>query len=243
MSVLGVIPARYGATRFPGKPLADIAGKSLVRRVYEQAREASSLDGLLVATDDSRIFEHVKGFGGRAVMTRADHPSGTDRLGEVAQDEAHSYYVNIQGDEPLIDPQALDALVGGTLERGAAMSTLATPLASGSDAVGNPSCVKVVTDLDGYALYFSRSVIPYPRRMERAAYLKHVGVYMYSRETLLRLCHLGPTALELAEGLEQLRALQHGIRVLTVLTDYDPIAVDTPEDVARVVARLGGGKS
>jgi len=243
MSVLGVIPARYGATRFPGKPLADIAGKSLVRRVYEQARQASSLDALLVATDDARILEHVLAFGGQAVMTRVDHPSGTDRLGEVAQLEAHSYYVNIQGDEPLIDPHAIDALVGSTLERSAAMSTLATTLAADSSTLDNPACVKVVIDLDGYALYFSRSVIPYPRRMEHAAYLKHVGVYMYSRETLLRLCHLGPTALELVEGLEQLRALQHGIRVLTVLTDYDPIAVDTPEDIARVVARLGGGES
>ena len=243
MSVLGVIPARYGATRFPGKPLAEIAGKSLVRRVYEQARQASSLDALLVATDDARVFEHVLAFGGQAVMTQPGHPSGTDRLGEVARLEAHSYYVNIQGDEPLIDPQAIDVLVGRTLEQGAAMSTLATPLGMDADALGNPACVKVVIDLDGYALYFSRAAIPYPHRPESAAYLKHVGVYMYSRETLLRLCHLAPTSLELAEGLEQLRALQHGIRVLTVLTGYDPIAVDTPEDVARVVARLGGGKS
>ena len=238
MSVLGVIPARFGSTRFPGKPLALIAGKSLVQRVWERARAAVRLDGLVVATEDGRIVEHVASFGGQAVLTSAAHQSGTDRLGEVAQAQVYDYYVNIQGDEPLVSPGAIDALIGATLPRGAAMSTLVTPLPEGSPDVGNPNAVKVVRDKDGYALYFSRSPVPYARNAPQAPYLKHIGIYMYSRQTLGALCALPPAQIELTESLEQLRALHNGIRILTVDTDYDPVAVDVPEDIARAEARL-----
>lgn len=238
MRVLGVIPARFGSTRFPGKPLAEIAGKSLVRRVWERAIEARRLDGLVVATEDRRIVDHVAAFGGYAVLTSPDHQSGTDRLGEVAGAQDYDYYVNIQGDEPLVSPAAIDALVGATLPRSAPMSTLVTPMPQGSPDIGNPNAVKVVRDQDGFALYFSRSPIPYPRNAPHAEYLKHIGIYMYSRQTLRTLCGLPPAKVELAESLEQLRALYGGIRILTVDTDYDPVAVDVPEDIERVVDRL-----
>jgi 3-deoxy-D-manno-octulosonate cytidylyltransferase len=241
MSVLGVIPARYGATRFPGKPLADIAGRTMVQRVWERASQARLLDALVVATDDERIAEHVRGLGGVPVMTRVDHASGTDRLGEVAGLHEHSYYLNIQGDEPLVDPRAIDALVEGTLAQRAVMSTLVTPLAAAlKEQVENPNVVKAVLDAAGYALYFSRSPIPYPRQAAVATYFKHIGIYMYSRETLLGICHAAPVMLEQAESLEQLRALHMGIRILAVQTDYDPVAVDVPDDIARVIARLEG---
>lgn len=242
MSVLGVIPARYAATRFPGKPLADIAGKTLVQRVWERASRAQLLDALVIATDDERIAEHVRDVGGVPVLTSAEHPSGTDRIGEVAQQLEYDYYVNIQGDEPLVDPVAIDALVGATVEQAAAMSTLITPLTEAqADQATNPNVVKAVTDGQGYALYFSRSPIPYPRAHERAAYFKHIGIYMYSREALLAICRAAPVMLEQAESLEQLRALHMGIRILTVQTDYDPIAVDVPDDVNRVITRLQAG--
>jgi 3-deoxy-D-manno-octulosonate cytidylyltransferase len=239
MSVLGVIPARYGATRFPGKPLADIAGKTLVQRVWERASQAKLLDALVVATDDERIAEHVRSIGGIPAMTSPEHPSGTDRLGEVAAGLRHDYYVNVQGDEPLVEPSAIDALVEATLARQTAMSTLITPItAAMADQVDNPNVVKAIVDGQGYALYFSRSPIPYPRKPEHASYFKHIGIYMYSRETLLALCQAAPVMLEQAESLEQLRAMHNGVRILAVPTTYDPIAVDVPEDVDRVIARL-----
>lgn len=239
MSVLGVIPARFGATRFPGKPLADIAGKTLVQRVWERAGQARHLDALVVATDDERIAGHVEALGGVPVMTSPDHPSGTDRLGEVAAKLQFDYYVNVQGDEPLVEPSAIDALVLATLERQAAMSTLITPLTPAmAEQIEMPSVVKVVVDSECYALYFSRSPIPYPRNPEHASYFKHIGIYMYSRETLLGLCSAAPIMLEQAESLEQLRALHNGIRILAVQTAYDPVAVDIPADVERVIERL-----
>ncbi len=239
MSVLGVIPARFGATRFPGKPLADIEGQTLVQRVWERASQAQLLDALVVATDDERIAEHIRRLGGVPVLTSPEHPSGTDRLGEVAAKLEHDYYVNVQGDEPLVEPGAIDALVQQTLARQTAMSTLITPItAAMAEQVENANVVKAVVDGQGYALYFSRSPIPYPRRPEAATYFKHIGIYMYSRATLLELCRAEPVMLEQAESLEQLRAMHSGVRILTVETTYDPIAVDVPEDVDRVIARL-----
>ena len=239
VSILGVIPARYASTRFPGKPLVDIAGKSLIQRVWERASGSKLLNELLIATDDQRIFDHVASFGGQVVLTRADHASGTDRLGEVAERRVYEYYINIQGDEPLLPPADIDKLATHTLKARALMSTLIAPLNSTVTAeVENPDTVKVVCDHNGYALYFSRALIPYPRRTSQATYYKHIGIYMYSRETLLQLCNLKPAPLELAESLEQLRALSHGIRVLCVPTDYDPVDVDTPEDVERVIEAL-----
>lgn len=234
MRVLGVIPARYGATRFPGKPLADIGGHTLVQRVWDQARECRSLAQVVVATEDERVAEHVRSIGGEPVLTSPDHLSGTDRLGEVAQRLEFDYYVNIQGDEPLLDPGAVDALVEATLALGAPMSTLVVHL---DGEVEDPNVVKVVRGADNYALYFSRSAIPYERN-PGAEYLKHIGIYMYSRATLQRICELPATMLERAESLEQLRALANGIHILTVDCAYDSIAVDVPEDVAKVLARI-----
>ncbi len=239
MQVLGVIPARFASTRFPGKPLADIAGKSLVQRVWIQASQASELTACVVATEDQRIVDHVASFGGEARMTSAEHASGTDRLGEIARATDFDYYVNIQGDEPLVLPAAIDALVARTVEVRAPMSTLITPFPQDDTAaLGNPNAVKVVLDGADCALYFSRSQIPFPRNPESAVYFKHIGIYMYSRDTLLRLCELPRTKLEDAESLEQLRALYHGVRILCVETDYDPVAVDVPGDIDRVLERL-----
>lgn len=240
--VLGVIPARYGSTRFPGKPLADIAGKSLIQRVWEQASDCKRLDSVVVATDDKRIFEHVEGFGGSVVMTREDHASGTDRLGEVAQKHPAEYYVNIQGDEPLLTPEAIDELVLKTLLAKAPMSTLVTPLDSTTDAarIGDPNVVKAVLDRQGYALYFSRSAIPFNRDAAEVAYYKHIGIYMYSHQTLQNMCAWERTPLEIAESLEQLRALENGVKILCVTSSYDPAGVDTPEDIARVVEKMNG---
>lgn len=240
MEVLGIIPARFGATRFPGKPLALISGKSLVQRVWERAVRCKTLDGVVVATEDERIYEHVAGFGGRPVMTRSDHASGTDRLGEVAEREYADYYVNIQGDEPLLDPVAVDELVTRTVAAAAAMSTLVCPFPPGTpaDEINNPNVVKVVRDAEAYALYFSRSPIPFPRNAEAASYLQHIGIYMYSRETLAKLCHCPPVAIERAESLEQLRALYNGVRILTVDCSYSPLSVDTLEDAQLVEQRL-----
>jgi 3-deoxy-manno-octulosonate cytidylyltransferase (CMP-KDO synthetase) len=234
MQVLGVIPARFGATRFPGKPLADIGGKSLVQHVWDRAALCTTLKRVVVATEDERVAEHVRSFGGEPVMTRSDHVSGTDRLGEVAKREQFDYYVNIQGDEPLLASEAVDALVKATLAARAPMSTLVTPLFSDFD---NPNIVKAVRDRDNFALYFSRSQIPFPRN-DGGTYLKHIGIYMYSRQTLLDLCRLPMAMTEQSESLEQLRALHNGVRILTVDCEYDSIAVDVPEDVAKVLERM-----
>jgi 3-deoxy-manno-octulosonate cytidylyltransferase (CMP-KDO synthetase) len=238
VKVLGVIPARYGAQRFPGKPLAPIAGKSLVERVWRQVSTCTLLDAFIVATEDQRIVSHVESFGGQAVMTSPDHASGTDRLGEVARGMSYDYYVNIQGDEPLVDPQAVDALIAATTAGDSAMSTLVTTLSHDCDDLDNPNVVKVVTNHLGEAMYFSRSVIPHPRNEVGAQYLKHIGIYVYSRETLAQICAWSPTLIERTESLEQLRALYNGVRILTVNCEYDPIAVDVPEDIDRVEARL-----
>jgi len=242
MGVLGVIPARYGSTRFPGKPLALIAGKPMIQHVYERVSQSAQLDAVLVATDDSRIQDCVASFGGLAELTSVDHASGTDRLGEIAGKHQHDYYVNIQGDEPLIDPAAIDALISQSLAVNAGMSTLVTGLKPAEDqaAIDDPNVVKTVVALDGRALYFSRAALPYPRHQKHAHYLKHIGIYMYTREVLALLCNLAPTALEQAESLEQLRALDHGIAIHTVRTAYNPVGVDTLADIARVEAALKG---
>ncbi|MCB1220077.1 MAG: 3-deoxy-manno-octulosonate cytidylyltransferase [Planctomycetales bacterium] len=241
MQVLGVIPARFASTRFPGKPLAEIAGVSMVQRVWDQVSRCSTLTDAVVATEDQRIIDHVQSFGGKAIMTSAEHASGTDRIGEVANAYPQmDYLLNIQGDEPLLDPQAIDDLVRATLEHRWAMSTLVHPLGGDPEHpdVSNPNCVKAVRALDGMALYFSRSPIPYPRDAQSASYLKHIGIYMYDRETLARLCALPRTPLEASESLEQLRAMENGISIYSVETSYNPVAVDVPEDVQRAEERL-----
>ncbi len=239
--VIAIIPARYHATRLPGKPLALIAGKPMIAHVIARAAAARLVDTVVVATDDARIMEAVDGCGGTGVMTRADHPSGTDRLAEVAQLSPFDTYttiVNLQGDEPMLDPDTLDAAVAPLLaDPSIAMGTVRTALAPGE--LENPNVVKVVVDLSGTALYFTRAAIPYTRPGHPEAHAwRHLGLYVYRRDTLLRLAQLPPTPLEQAEGLEQLRALEHGIRIHTVEVPHASPSVDTPDDLTRVRALM-----
>ena len=239
MKLFGIIPARYASTRFPAKPLALIAGRPLLQRVVEQCRQAKSLSEVIVATDDERIAAVARKFC-RVEMTRADHPSGSDRIAEVAGRCECDAVVNIQGDEPLIDPAVIDAVAGALARH--EMSTAATAIRNAED-YDNPNVVKVVADASGRALYFSRRTIPYVREaagrpiVEQLAafpFLKHLGIYGYRRETLLRLVKFPVSPLENAEKLEQLRALDHGIAIAVVKVDYDSVGVDVPADVARV---------
>jgi len=239
MRILGIIPARYASTRFPGKPLALIAGKPLIQHVVEQCKRAKSLDDVIVATDDNRIADAARAFS-RVEMTRADHPSGSDRIAEVAARCQCDAVVNIQGDEPLIDPAVIDTVAGALA--GSEMSTAAVPIRN-VDEYDNPNVVKVVVNSAGRALYFSRRTIPYLREAaSRSAneqlaafpFLKHLGIYGYRRETLLRLVKFPVSPLENAEKLEQLRALENGIQIAVVKVNYDSVGVDMPEDVARV---------
>jgi 3-deoxy-manno-octulosonate cytidylyltransferase (CMP-KDO synthetase) len=239
VKILGIIPARHASTRFPGKPLALIAGKPLIQRVIEQCQKAKSLSEIVVATDDERIAACAKAFC-RVEMTRADHPSGSDRIAEVAARIACEAVVNIQGDEPLIAPGVIDAVAGALSHH--EMSTAATRIKEPAE-YDNPNVVKVVVNAGGRALYFSRRTIPYlreatgrPTAEQLAAYpfLKHLGIYGYRRETLLRLVKCPVSPLENAEKLEQLRALDQGIGIGVVQVDYDSIGVDVPEDVKRV---------
>ncbi len=245
MRVLGIIPARYSSTRFPGKPLHPIAGKPLIQRVVEQCQKAKSLSEVIVATDDTRIAEVGKQFC-RVEMTREDHPSGSDRIAEVAARCECDAVVNIQGDEPLIDPAVIDVVAAAV--RDAEMSTAATPIKNVAE-YDNPNVVKVVVNVAGRALYFSRRTIPYLREAaSRSAseqlaafpFLKHLGIYGFRRETLLRLVKFPVSRLEHAEKLEQLRALDNGISIAVATVDYDSVGVDMPEDVARVERLLAG---
>lgn len=242
--VIGVIPARWGSTRFPGKSLAPIAGKPLVQWVLERTRQAKRLSTVLVATDDQRIFDAVAKMGGEAVMTRSDHPSGTDRIAEAVRGRPADAVINIQGDEPLIDPALIDELAA-TMTRSDSwdMATAATPITDAAD-IASPSVVKVVTAQDGRALYFSRSVIPFIREKDSGAagpealYWRHIGIYAYRRAFLEKLVATPPCPLEMAEKLEQLRALAIGCRMKVLKTRDIGIGVDTPEDVKRAEAAL-----
>ena len=242
MSVIGVIPARWGSTRLPGKSLIAICGKPLIQWVVEGARKADRLDRLIVATDDERIAEAVRGLGCEAAMTRSDHPSGTDRVAEVAAQTGAETVINIQGDEPLIDPGLIDALADALAgDADWDMATAAVPIGD-TDDLNNPSVVKVVWGQDGRALYFSRSVIPFVRDAALAAaaglHWRHLGIYAYRREFLERLVREQPTALEQAEKLEQLRALHIGGRIAVIETEDVGIGVDTAADVQYVEAVL-----
>ena len=255
MRVVGIIPARYEAVRLPGKVLADIAGRPMIEHVYQRASQAQSLDQLLVATDDERIAQVVRDFGGRAVMTSPQHKSGSDRIAEVAAKLECDVVVNIQGDEPLIEPAAIDALTRpfATVPE-LRMSTLATRLEDYSNQL-KPSVVKVVVDKEGFALYFSRAPIPHfrldssaewpdnrPRQHPQSGLwpLRHLGLYAYTRPTLLWLSSLPQTPLEVTEGLEQLRALENGCRIKVVEVEYQSISVDTPEDLELVQRMMEG---
>ena len=234
MKVLCIIPARYASTRLPGKPLRDIAGKPMIVRVYERALQARLVQDVVVATDDERIRTVVEAHGGHAVMTRADHATGTDRLAEVAARMTdYDLIINVQGDEPLIEPSVIDALVEPFLaDDRLAMATAKTEITD-EEEQENPNNVKVITDKSGNALYFSRARIPYAR-VPGAKVYKHIGIYAYRRDFLLAYARMAQTPLELSESLEQLRALENGYRIRVVETDAVFIGVDTEEDLAAV---------
>src|SRR6058998_2849959 len=247
MKILGLIPARYASTRFPGKPLHPIAGKPLIQHVVERCKLARSLSEVVVATDDARIRDVVRKFC-RVEMTRPDHPSGSDRIAEVAARCACDAVVNIQGDEPLIDPRVIDAVAEALAHE--EMSTAAAAIQSAAE-YENPNVVKVVVSAGGRALYFSRRTIPYLRdaasrsvteQLAAFPFLKHLGIYGYRRETLLRLVKFPVSPLEAAEKLEQLRALENGIPIAVVKVEYDSVGVDVPEDVGRVERLLKARK-
>ena len=230
---IGIIPARLAATRLPNKPLLDIAGKPMVQWVYERAKSARMLDDVLIATPDEEIFARVESFGGKAVMTSPAHRSGTDRLAEAAESLDADLILNIQGDEPLLDPGSVDALAEAMMRYpDVPMGSLMCRLEAEEE--DNPAVVKVVTDQQGFALYFSRAGIPYPRDREAAEPRKHIGIYAYRRDFLLAFPNMAPTPLETAESLEQLRALENGYRIMMVETAFSPTSVDTLEDLDRV---------
>ena len=234
MNIVCVIPARYSSTRLPGKPLADIAGKPMIQRVYERAILAKRPQQVIVATDHSLVYETVESFGGKAVLTSPNHPTGTDRLAEVAEKFPDvDLIINVQGDEPMIQPEVIDQLAGAFDNNpDLHMATLMTQIDKSEYQI--PSVVKVVTDLQGYALYFSRSLIPFPRVENGLPVYKHIGIYAYRRDFLLKYAKLTPTPLEKTESLEQLRALEHGYKIKVIKTDFQSIGVDTMEDLEKV---------
>jgi 3-deoxy-manno-octulosonate cytidylyltransferase (CMP-KDO synthetase) len=243
MTFTAIIPARYASTRFPGKPLAVLGGKTVIQRVYEQVKNV--LSEVYVATDDQRIFEQVESFGGKAVMTRPDHQSGTDRIQEAVEKTGTQadVIINVQGDEPFIQPSQIQTLMQLFDDPSTQIGTLGKPFES-IEAVENPNSPKIVTDNRSFALYFSRSIIPFIRGKERNdwfgeyPFLKHLGVYAYRREVLAEVTKLPQSSLEKAESLEQLRWLQNGYRIRVGLTDVETVGIDTPEDLQRAEAFL-----
>jgi len=244
MKALGIIPARFASTRFPGKPLVDIGGMSMVERVYAQAN-AAQLTHVVVATDDARIVHHVQAFGGQAVLTSDRHQSGTDRCYEALQvlQQEYEVVVNIQGDEPFIQPEQIDKVLSCFQRPDAQIATLIKPVKDQQELF-NANSPKVVIGAEGQALYFSRHPIPYLRGVEQGKWLeshtfyKHIGIYGYQTEVLAQLTQLTPSALEKAESLEQLRWLEHGLRITTAVTAVETIGIDTPEDLDKANAYL-----
>ncbi|MDT8272399.1 MAG: 3-deoxy-manno-octulosonate cytidylyltransferase [Desulfomonilia bacterium] len=232
MRVVAVIPARYGSTRFPGKPLVDLAGKPMIQRIFEQVSACREIHEVLVATDDKRIFEAVHIFGGEAVMTSPDCPSGTDRVAQAIQERDAQIVINIQGDQVVLDTRAVSDMVG-ELGRGIEMATIAVH-ADARDRE-DPNTVKVVCDSGGFALYFSRAPIPFERNPGAVQSLKHIGIYGFQRETLLRFTSLKQTPLESSESLEQLRALENGIRIRVILAQGEFFEINTPSDRERLL--------
>ena len=246
MNFIVIIPARYASTRFPGKPLATLKGKSVIQRVYSQVAQFQAHDSRLkavyVATDDDRIYKHVLSFGGKAIMTRPDHQSGTDRIEEAMthieeQGVTCDVVINVQGDEPFIQPQQIEQLCHCFDDNQTEIATLAIPF--GNSDISNANSPKIVCDINGFALYFSRSAIPFVRGKEASEwpaafpYLKHIGMYAYRREVLRQITKLPQSPLELAESLEQLRWLQNGYKIKVAQTDIQTVGIDTPEDLRR----------
>ena len=243
-SAIVVIPARYRSSRLPGKPLADIAGRPMVEHVYRRAEAATSVNAVLVATDDTRIRDAVIAFGGEALMTASEHQSGTERLAEATRDLRFDLVVNLQADEPLVEPTAIDLTLGVLIKNPkVSMATVRYPITDPEELV-DPNVVKVVVDSQGFALYFSRNAIPHQRdaaKSHEPVNYRHVGLYAYRREFLTHLAALEPTPLEKAEQLEQLRALEHGYRIQTVEITQKPVGVDTPHDLDRVRRIISNG--
>lgn len=239
-SILAIIPARYASSRFPGKPLADIGGKSMIQRVYEQAAKASHLNKVVVATDSLLIYDHVKAFGGAVVMTNEEHASGTDRCYEALtqQPKKFDYVINVQGDEPFIQPEQID-LLAQALDGKTEIATLAKQITS-SDTIFNPNIVKVVFSKEGKALYFSRSPIPHVRNRPEdewpagGNFFKHIGMYAYRCDVLEKITRLPVSTLEIAEALEQLRWLENGYNVKVIETQLETIGIDVPDDLEKV---------
>ncbi|HQJ08426.1 MAG TPA: 3-deoxy-manno-octulosonate cytidylyltransferase [Deltaproteobacteria bacterium] len=233
MKVIAVIPARYESSRFPGKPLTDIAGKPMIQRIYEQVSLCRDIDDVLIATDDGRIFDAAVSFGARAVMTSPECRSGTDRVAQASRDLPVGAVINVQGDQVVLDRVALSE-IARELKSGCPMVTVATP--ASPDEYGDPNCVKVVCDLKGYALYFSRAPIPSSRSGLSIQPLKHIGIYGYAMDTLQVFTCLEPTPLEVTESLEQLRALENGIPIKVIIASGEYLEINTPEDKERVLA-------
>ena len=242
MKTLGVIPARYASTRFPGKPLVDIRGKSMIQRVYEQAKKTTSIKRVIVATDDKRIFDHVRTFGGEVMMTSTEHRSGTDRCAEIAaQMTDFEIVINIQGDEPFIQPQQIDLTVSPLLKnKKAQIATLAKKITD-LKMLRDPNIVKVVCNLNRQALYFSRNPIPYVRNespenwLETGQFYKHIGLYAFKSSVLQEVAQLEPSSLEKLESLEQLRWLENGYQIDISFTSQETIGIDRPEDLKQIL--------
>lgn len=232
-----IIPARYGSSRLEGKPLIEVNGKPIIQWVYEKAQQARLADMIIVATDDERIFNAVKTFGGEVEMTSTKHKCGSDRIREVIDRHPEiDYIVNLQGDEPMIKPEAIDAVIENVkFDEKADISTLIRKIDS-LDEVDNPNLVKCVTDVNGYALYFSRSKIPYERNLDVATFYGHLGIYGYKRAALIQMTELPQTPLEKTESLEQLRALENGMKIKTSVVDFVPVGIDTLEDLNKFKA-------
>lgn len=243
--IAGIIPARFASSRFPGKPLADIRGKSMLQRVYEQASASTLLDTVVIATDDTRIFDHARSIGAKVVMTAADHPSGTDRCWEALNqlDPGYRYVINIQGDEPFLDPNQIDELAAVLQDGTAELATQMIRIQS-SELLFDRGEVKIILDQQQQALYFSRMPIPFIKGVEEKnwhlhfPYYRHVGMYAYRRDILEQITRLPVSSLEKAESLEQLRWLEHGFKIRCVETRYDSHCIDTPEDIEKVLALL-----
>ncbi len=246
MKFIGIIPARYASTRFPGKPLAVLGGQYVIERVYRQV--ASVLDNVYVATDDKRIYDAVEAFGGRAVMTSPNHKSGTDRIEEAMKKISGDYdvVVNVQGDEPFIHRSQIETICHCFDDVETQIATLGKPFCGDMAAISNPNSPKIVVSNNGYAMYFSRSVIPFVRGKEREEwplaypFMKHIGLYAYRRNVLAEITSLPQSSLEIAESLEQLRWLQNGYRIKVGLTNIETVGIDTPEDLKRAEQLFGG---